>query len=96
MRRRNSELLSSVIDQVLKKNHLDAKLAEKRLIDAWPKVLGETILQYTMKLDIRKKVLYVTLSSSVLRHDLLLSGNEIKDSLNKYAGGEVITGIVFC
>ncbi len=96
MRRRNTELLSSVIDQVLKSNQIDRKLAEKRLIDAWPKVLGNSIMQYTTKLEIKRKVLYVTLSSAVLRHDLFLSGTEIKESLNKHIGFEVITNVVFC
>ncbi len=96
MRRRNTELLSAVIDQVLRTNKLDRKLAEKHVIDAWPKVLGETIMQYTTKLEIRKGVLYVTLSSAVLRHELFLTGDEIKESLNRYAGLKVISGIIFC
>ncbi len=96
MRRRNTELLSTVIDQVLRTNKLDRKLAEKHILDAWPKVLGDSVMQYTTKLEIKRGVLYVSLSSAVLRHELFLSGNEIKDSLNKYAGTKVISDIIFC
>ncbi len=95
MRKKNTELLSEVIRQVLKEQHLDAPLNEKRLIDAWPLVLGQNILQYTSDLKIKNKVLYVALTSSVLRHDLFLSREEIKKSLNKQVGAEVIVDIIF-
>lgn len=95
MRKKNTELLSEVLRQVLRENHLDKPLNEKRLIDAWPKVLGENIMKYTSELYISKRVLYVSLTSSVLRHDLFLSREEIKNSLNKQIGVEVIIDVIF-
>jgi len=95
MRKKNTELLSDVILQVLKEKHLDKPLNEKRLIDSWPLVLGHNIMQYTSELIIKNKVLYVNLTSSVLRHDLFISKEEIKNSLNKFVGTEVIVDIIF-
>jgi len=95
MRKKNTELLSEVIRQVLKEQHLDRPLYEKRLIEAWPLILGTNIVQYTSGLSIKNRVLYVSLTSSVLRHDLFLSREEIKKSLNKQVGVEVIVDIVF-
>lgn len=95
MRKKNTELLSDVIHQVLKEQHLDKPLNEKRLVDAWPLVLGTNIMKYTSGLMIQNRVLYVNLTSSVLRHDLFLSREEIKKSLNKQVGAEVIVDIVF-
>lgn len=95
MRKKNTESLRDVISQVLKSNHLDKPLNEKRIIDAWPIGLGENIMQYTTELSIKNRILYVTLSSSVLRHDLFLSREEIKNSLNKQVGGDIINSIIF-
>ena len=95
MRKKNTELLSDVIRQVLKEQHLDKPLNEKRLMDAWPVVLGDNIMKYTSGLSVKNRVLYVNLTSSVLRHDLFLSREEIKNSLNRQVGGEVINDIVF-
>lgn len=95
MRKKNTELLSDVIRQVLGELHLDRPLNEKRLMEAWPKVLGQNIVQYTSDLNIRNRVLYVSLTSSVLRHDLFLSREQIKKSLNDQVGVEVIVDIVF-
>jgi predicted nucleic acid-binding Zn ribbon protein len=95
MRKKNTEMLSDVIRQVLGELHLDKPLNEKRLIDAWPTVLGQNIMNYTSDLSIRNRVLYVSLTSSVLRHDLFLSREDIKKSLNNQVGVEVIVDIVF-
>jgi len=95
MRKKNTETLRDIIGQVLKANHLDKQLNEKRLIDAWPKVLGSNIMQYTSDLKIQNRTLYVSLSSSVLRHDLFISRQEIVDSLNKHVGADVIREIIF-
>jgi len=95
MRKKNTELLSDVIRQVLGELHLDRPLNEKRLMEAWPNVLGQNILKYTSDLNIRNRVLYVSLTSSVLRHDLFLSREQIKKSLNDQVGVEVIVDIVF-
>lgn len=95
MRKKNTELLSDVIRQVLKLNKLDKPLNEKHLIEAWPKVLGQNIMKYTTDLIIKNKILYVSLNSSVLRHDLFVSKEDILISLNKEVGSKVIIDIVF-
>ena len=95
MLKKNTELLGDVIRQVLKEQKLDKPLNEKRLIDAWPVVLGQNIVQYTSELQIKNRVLYVSMSSSVLRHDLFLSRIEIKNSLNRQVGADVINEIIF-
>jgi len=95
MRKKNTELLSDVIRQVLREHHLDRPLNEKRLIESWPLVLGTNIMQYTSELVVKNRILYVTLTSSVLRHDLFMSREEIKKSLNDRVGVEVIVDIIF-
>ncbi|NDV45788.1 DUF721 domain-containing protein [Paludibacter sp. 221] len=95
MRKKNTESLKDVISQFLKEQNLDGKLGEKHIIDAWPVVLGKNISNYTTALSVKNRVLYVSLSSAVLRHDLFLSRQEIKAALNKQVGTEVITDIIF-
>ncbi|MGI5975702.1 MAG: DUF721 domain-containing protein [Paludibacter sp.] len=95
MRRRNTETLGNIIQQFLKQSKLDKPLYEKRVIDAWSKVLGKNIMNYTGELSIKNKKLYVTITSSVLRHDLFISREQILQSLNKHVGHNVINEIVF-
>ncbi|NLI71870.1 MAG: DUF721 domain-containing protein [Bacteroidales bacterium] len=95
MRRKNTEKLSDILSQVLKANHLDKKLYETRVINSWPVVLGENIMKYTTNIYFHNKKLYVQLSSSVLRHELFLAREEIKNSLNNHVGAAVVKEIVF-
>lgn len=95
MRRKNTEKLSDILNQVLKQNHLDQKLYETRVIKSWSAVLGENVMQYTTDIYFSKKKLFVTVSSSVLRHELFITREEIKNSLNKYVGVPVVSEIIF-
>ena len=95
MRRRNTEKLSDILGQVLKQNHLDEKLYETRVLKSWSVVLGENVMIYTSNLYFSKKRLYVTLTSSVLRQELFLTREEIRNSLNNYVGFPVVKEIVF-
>ncbi len=95
MRKKNTESLRDVLKQVLKENRMDEKLYENRVVQSWGEVLGENIMQYTSKISISNNVLYVTLTSSVLRHELFLSREKIKDSLNRHVGASVVREIIF-
>jgi len=95
MRRKNTEKLSDILNQVLKQNHLDVKMYETRVVKSWPAVLGENVMQYTSNIYFSKKKLYVTLTSSVLRQELFLTRYEIINSLNKYVGVSVVKEIIF-
>jgi hypothetical protein len=95
MRRKNTELLKDVLNQFLQQNKLDKPLLEKRAIDAWQVVLGKNIVSYTSNISIKYGVLYVTVSSSVLRQDLFMSRAGIIQSINKHIGSEIVKDIVF-
>jgi len=95
MRRKNTELLKDVLSQFLQQSKLQQPLLEKRAVDAWSVVLGINIVQYTSNIYMRNGILYVTVSSSVLRHDLFISKTGIIQSINKHVGVEVVKDIVF-
>ena len=95
MRKTNTQPLGAVIRQLLKEQHLESRLNDKHIVDAWPAVLGSNISQYTTALSVRNRMLYVSLSSAVLRYELFLSKQEILSALNRHVGAEVITDIVF-
>ena len=95
MRRKNTEKISDILSQVLKQNHLDERLYETKVVNSWPVILGENIRKYTTDIYFQNKKLYVQLSSSVLRQELFLTREEIKNSLNKHVGADVVKEIVF-
>jgi len=70
------------------------KLSEAGVLNSWDEVVGKAISLRTKKIYIRDKVLYVHLSSSVVRNELLMLRQELRNKLNEKAGSEVIKDIV--
>lgn len=93
MRKKNAEKLGSIIEQVLKENQLTDRLYQHRVINSWEEVLGKNISEHTTNLYFNDKRLHVTISSSVLRHELFLMRHKIKDKLNQHVGKPVIIDI---
>ena len=96
MRRSNIQSVSDVLRDFLQENAPVAqKLAETRAIQSWRGLLGEGVMKYTTSVYIRNQVLYVRLSSAVLRNELSMCREQLIIRLNEEAGEEVIREIVF-
>lgn len=96
MRKRKTEHISEAIHDFLKQGKLEDPFYERRLVEAWPLVLGDQIMRYTAEIYIKKKILYVKLNSAVLRNDLFINREQIVISLNNHVGKEVIKELIFC
>jgi len=94
MKRTNTVTIAQVVSEVLCEYKIDAKLRETRMIAFWPEVLGP-LARPDDKLYIKNKVLFVELSSSVIRSELSMMRSTLVRRLNEKAGEEVITDIVF-
>lgn len=95
MRKRQAEDLGSVVMQCLREEGLETPYNEYRLIEAWPEVMGQGIARFTSDLQIRNRVLYVRLTSSVIRAELMAGRRSLVHRLNQYVGAQVIENIVF-
>ena len=85
------DILSEYFDDnsILKTN-----LAERRAVEAWNTLLGSGVGEYTRNVYLKRNVLYVQLSSSVLRAELQMNKQNLIDKLNKAAGLDVVKDIV--
>lgn len=79
----------------LRQEGLETPLNQYRLIEAWKEVVGPSVARYTSNLYIKNQTLYVHLTSSVLRQELLLGRTLLVRNLNNKVGAQVITDIVF-
>lgn len=95
MRRSNTQKLSEVLREYVSEMRMDRKLKEIEIVQSWEEVLGKTIGKYTRNIYVYKKVLYVEMTSSVAKNELFIMREEICIRLNKLAGEEIITKIVF-
>ena len=87
--------IKDLILRNLRTQGLETPLLQKRLIDAWPAVMGEAIASYTESLFIRNQTLFVHLTVPALRSDLSMQRREIVRRLNEHVGEQVIADIRF-
>ena len=95
MKRVDTQQIGCILDDFFEQNpDLADKLAETRLMDSWTAVLGSSVSRFTDNLYIRKRVLYVRLTSSVLKSELMLCREQMISKLNNRAGRNVIDNII--
>ena len=92
----NDQPIGAVIRAFFEENPgIRQKILEVRAERAWGEVCGPAILRYTRNLFMKGTVLHVSLSSAVLRNELLLSKSHLIDALNKAVQATAVTDIQF-
>ncbi len=94
MRRSKTISLAEAMKDYIREMNLEGKLNEIGLINSWEETVGKAIASRTSKIYIKDHILYVHLNSSVVRNELLMLRQALKEKLNEKAGTEVIKDIV--
>jgi len=94
MRRSETLNISEIIASLLKEQGLENKLFENRLMNSWEELLGKTVAKATRSLYIKDRVLFVYISSSVVKHEIMMIRDDLVKRLNEKAGRKVIDKIV--
>jgi predicted nucleic acid-binding Zn ribbon protein len=94
MRRSKTISLAEAVNDYIKEMNLGGKLSEVAIINSWEEIVGKAISSRTTKIFIKDHVLYVHLSSSVVRNELLMLRETLREKLNNKAGSEIIKDIV--
>jgi hypothetical protein len=94
MRRSKTISIAEAVNDYIREMKLGDKLSEAGVINSWEETVGRAISSRTTRIYIREHVLYVHLSSSVVRNELLMLREALREKLNQKAGTEVIKEIV--
>ncbi|MBN2665662.1 MAG: DUF721 domain-containing protein [Bacteroidales bacterium] len=94
MRRSRTISLAEAMKDYIREMNLEGKLLEVNLINSWEEMVGKAIASRTSKVYIRDHVLYVHLTSSVARNELMMLREALREKLNERSGKEVIREIV--
>ena len=95
MKWNDAQQIGDMIRRFFRQNGLESPLNEYRLVHAWNDVVGPVISRYTTNLYIKNQILYVHLSSSVLREELMMGRDMLVRNLNQQVGAQVIVNIIF-
>ncbi|MFK8280933.1 DUF721 domain-containing protein [Capnocytophaga cynodegmi] len=86
----NTQLLSSVIKQLIKQNRLEYGLHKVEVQEIWERLMGNVIIKYTTSVKLKGDVLYIQLSSPALCQELGYGKEKIIALINEELGEEVV------
>ena len=96
MAKRNNDNipLSEALKDFIQENKLQQGIDKVNAREAWIRLMGNAVNNYTTAIELRKDTLFVSLSSSVLREELSLGKSKIVEMLNEELGKDLVKKIV--
>lgn len=93
--KRNEQSLGEAIRSFLAANGMEEKMLETEIYQRWDDLAGRDVNVKTRKVELKKGVLTVFLTSSVLRNELSMNKSLFLERLNQRLKGRPIRGIEF-
>ena len=94
MKRTRTQSIGEILEDFFKRPYVAAKVAEGRLPDFWREIVGEYVAGYTRELRLENHVLYITVSSSVVRNELFYRRDAIASEINRIAGLRLVNAVI--
>ena len=94
MKKKNDLNLQDAMKEMIQEYRLAPQLNETKVRTLWHDLMGKTISTYTSNIQVRKNVLYLTILSAPLRHELSFAKDKIRTLLNDELGEEYFKEVV--
>ncbi|RIV32539.1 DUF721 domain-containing protein [Flagellimonas lutimaris] len=86
--------LSEALNEFIQENKLQKGMDRVDAREAWVKLMGNGVNNYTTAVELRNETLFISLSSSVLREELSLGKTKIIKMINEELGKELVKKLV--
>lgn len=93
-RKSNLIKLGDAISQLFKQEKLDVKISQFTVKNGWQDIVGELIANSTTEIFFNDKIIFVTLNSAALKHELSFRREEIVRNINTFCGYRLVEQIV--
>lgn len=94
MERQDAQPIGEILNQFLNISQLENQAFGERIAEIWQEVLGDEITKETQRIFLQSGYLFIELKSAALKNELMMKRTQIKNSLNKKLGNEVINSVV--
>ena len=94
MKRAKTQTIGEILNDFFKRPYVAAKVAAGRLEEYWREIVGDFVAEYTRSLKLENHILYVVVSSGVVRNELFFRRDELAKLLNERAGVKLINAII--
>ncbi|MEJ6546910.1 MAG: hypothetical protein ACI9KR_000280 [Arcticibacterium sp.] len=93
-RKDSPQQLSEALDRFISANKLEKGLDKVNAQKAWENIMGNGVNSYTREVRLERGILYVSLSSAVLREELSHGKSKIVSMLNEALGKDLVQKVV--
>lgn len=93
MFKKRVQTIDEILQRFLREEGLETPLLQKRLIDSWETVVGDTVAQYTTEKFIKNQTLFVKITNPALRQDLGMMRSQLVKRLNETVSSLIIIDI---
>jgi hypothetical protein len=94
-KRQNEHLnLGDALQEFIRENRLQKGIDKVDTREAWARLMGNGVNNYTQNVELKGETLFVSLTSSVLRQELSYGKEKIIKMINEELGRELVTKIV--
>ena len=95
MFRKKPQEVDNIVSLILRSNGLETPLLQRRLLNSWDEVVGESIAKYTIEKTIRNQTLWVKINNPALRSEIQMKRSLLVSQLNMKVGAQIICDIRF-
>ena len=86
--------IQDVLKNFISHNKLQGGIDKVEVKEVWFNLMGNGVANYTEEVELKKETLYVKLTSSVLREELMFGRDKIIKMINQEIGKEVVKTLV--
>ncbi len=86
--------LGDAISQLFKQENLDVKISQFTVKNSWKEIVGDLVAKNTKEIFFNDKIIFVTLDSAALKHELSFRKEEIVGNINTFCGYKLVDQIV--
>ena len=90
----NDSTIGDVLKQIIQVNKLQPGIDQVSVKDAWKNLMGNGVNSYTRNITLKGSVLYVELTSSVLREELHYGRDKIVKMINEELKRDVVVSVI--
>lgn len=91
----NESSIGDILKEIIQKNKLQPGIDQISVKEAWVSLMGNGVNSYTKNVMLKGNVLYVELTSSVLREELGHGKSKIIAMINEELRRDIIKDVIF-
>lgn len=94
MKRTEAIPMGEILQEFFSRPYIAAKVAEGRLPQTWRDIVGDRVADCTSELRLERHILYARIQSSVLRHEMFLRREELKEQINLRSRVRIVNAVI--